>query len=71
MFIFGCKIVHVLCFAVTQLNLAYIVKMERMARSNLHFSYLVYNIVTERRKGHLFNDEPRLITYLKGKFNSK
>lgn len=29
MFIFGCKIVHVLCFAVTQLNLAYIVKIER------------------------------------------
>ena len=52
MFIFGCKIVHVLCFAVTQLNLAYIVKIER-------------------RKGQLFNDELRLITYLKGKFNSK
>ena len=51
MFIFGCKIVHVLCFAVTQLNLAYIVKI--------------------RRKEQLFKDELRLITYLKGKFNSK
>ena len=28
MFIFGCKIVHVLCFAVTQLNIAYFVKIE-------------------------------------------
>ena len=51
MIIFGCKIVHVLCFAVTQLNLAYIVKI--------------------RRKGQLFNDELLLITYLKGKHNSK
>ena len=34
MFIFGCKIVHVLCFAVTQLNLAYIVKIEHSTSSN-------------------------------------
>ena len=34
MFIFGCKIVHVLCFAVTKLNLAYIVKIEHSTSSN-------------------------------------
>lgn len=58
LFIFGCKIVHVLCFAVTQLNLAYIGKIER-------------SIATERWKGQLFNDEFSLISYLKRTFNSK
>ena len=46
-FIFGCKIVHVLCFAVTQLNLAYILKIERSTSSdNLFESKIQFEIVS-------------------------
>ena len=55
MIIFGCKIVHVLCFAVTQLNLAYIVKIEIrnsiiVRQKGIHLYFMIKNENQYRRR---------------------